>query len=113
MDERELRAAGIDYDGALARFVGSRGIYEKYLLKFREDTHVKDARAAFAQQDYQEMLEQVHALKGLSGTLGMTLLYQISTEIVRELREQQYDCMEQKMEELEAERERLLKVLVE
>ena len=33
MDENALRAAGIDYDAALARFMGKQAIYEKYLRK--------------------------------------------------------------------------------
>ena len=45
MDERKLRDAGIDYDAALARFVGKREIYEKYLTKFLEDTHDRRSTA--------------------------------------------------------------------
>ena len=39
MDENALRAAGIDYDAALARFMGKQAIYEKYLRKLPEDAH--------------------------------------------------------------------------
>ena len=74
MDENALRAAGIDYDAALARFMGKQAIYEKYLRKLPEDAHMDAAWAALEQQDEAELLEQVHAIKGLTGTLGITLL---------------------------------------
>ena len=45
MDENALRAAGIDYDAALARFMGKQAIYEKYLRKLPEDAHMDAAWA--------------------------------------------------------------------
>ena len=59
MDENALRAAGIDYDAALARFMGKQAIYEKYLRKLPEDAHMDAAWAALEQQDEAELLEQV------------------------------------------------------
>ena len=64
MDENALRAVGIDYDAALARFMGKQAIYEKYLRKLPEDAHMKAAWTALEQQDEAELLEQVHAIKG-------------------------------------------------
>lgn len=103
MDEKKLRAAGIDYDAALARFVGKRDIYERYLLRFLDDTHENEAEEAFHRQDYQEMLEQTHALKGLAGTLGLTGLYGISAEIVRDLRDEKFEDLDVKMIQMKAE----------
>lgn len=111
MDENRLRAAGINYDAALARFVGKRDIYERYLIKFLDDAHVKGAETAFDQKDYQEMLEQTHALKGLAGTLGLTNLYDISAEIVRNLRDEQFDGLKEKMIRLKAEWENIREVI--
>lgn len=78
MDENALRAAGIDYDAALARFMGKQAIYEKYLRKLPEDAHMEAAWTALEQQDDAELLEQVHAIKGLTGTLGITGLFEQS-----------------------------------
>ena len=80
MDETALRSAGIDYDAALARFVGRRELYEKFLQKFPEDTHERDAVCAYQEQKFDEMLAQVHALKGVCGTLGLTKLYEIQAQ---------------------------------
>lgn len=107
MDDRKLSTAGIDYDAALARFVGKRAIYEKYLMKFLEDKHAEDAAAAYEKKDYNEMLEQTHALKGVAGTLGMTALYEVSSDIVSDLREAKTDGVGEKLDKLLAECERL------
>lgn len=107
MDENKLRAAGIDYDAALARFVGKRSIYEKYLVKFLEDEHVRDALTAFEQKNYEEMLEQTHALKGLAGTMGMLPLQEVCADIVKDLRSGTLNELEEKMLRLERIQEEL------
>lgn len=111
MDEDRLRAAGIDYDAALARFVGMRGIYEKYLMKFLEDEHAVKAARAFEEGDYEEMLEQTHALKGLAGTLGMTPLFEASADIVKDLRNGVVDALEEKLDRLLTVREQIAETI--
>lgn len=113
MDEKKLREAGIDYDIALERFVGKKELYEKYLKKFLEDDHAVAAEQAFQEKNYQGMLEQVHALKGVTGTLGMDSLHLISAEIVDALRQNQFNQLEEQMERLKAEQERIQNVLRE
>lgn len=100
MDEQKLLSAGIDYDAALARFVGKRAIYEKYLAKFLEDEHARDAATAYENRNFVEVLEQTHALKGVAGTLGMTELYEISAEIVKDLRNDETDGLDEKLAKL-------------
>lgn len=111
MNESTLRQAGIDYDAALARFVGKRAIYEKYLVKFLEDRHAMEAVKAFEQQDYAELLEQTHALKGVAGTLGMTHLFEVSADIVNDLRSQKHGELSVKMTRMLEEQERLSQVI--
>ena len=95
MDEKKLKEAGIDYDIALDRFVGKKVLYEKYLKKFLEDDHIVAAEQAFQEKNYGDMLEQIHALKGVSGTLGMDSLHLISAEIVDALRQNRYNNLEE------------------
>lgn len=111
MDEITLRQAGIDYDTALARFVGKRAIYEKYLLKFLEDTHTQDAMKAYEQQNFEELLEQTHALKGVAGTLGMTDLYDVAAEIVQDLRCDNREGLGEKMARMLVEQKRLSEII--
>lgn len=111
MDEVTLRQAGIDYDAALARFVGKKTIYEKYLMKFLEDTHAQDALNAYEQRDYEELLEQTHALKGVAGTLGMTDLYDAAAEIVHDLRCDNREELDEKLAHMMAEQKRIREII--
>lgn len=111
MDEITLRQAGIDYDAALARFVGKRTIYEKYLLKFLEDAHAQDAMKAYEKQNFEELLEQTHALKGVAGTLGMTDLYDVAAEIVHDLRCDKREELGEKMARMMVEQKRLSEII--
>lgn len=113
MDETTLRQAGIDYDAALARFVGKKAIYEKYLMKFLEDTHAQDALRAYEQEDYDELFEQTHALKGVAGTLGMTALYDAAAEIVHDLRSGNQEELSEKMARMIAEQKRIGEIIAE
>lgn len=88
--------------------MGRKDLYEKYLRQFLQDTHIEDALRAQKEQNYSEMLEQTHALKGLAGTLGMTELFEISAEIVTDLRQNDTEKLQSKMEALRVERDRLL-----
>lgn len=111
MDEDMLRSAGIAYDTALARFVGKHEIYEKYLVKFLEDSFVEDAIKAYENKDIDIVLEQTHALKGVAGTLGITALYEMSAQIVSDLRKGDQDNLKQKLEQLLEESRRIKQVI--
>lgn len=111
MNESTLRAAGIDYDGALTRFMGKREIYERYLLKYLNDDHAQAAKEAFLRSDYKEVLDQTHALKGLSGTLGLTKVFEISSQIVKDLRGGCYDMLGENMELLEDAQQQMCRVI--
>ena len=102
MDENALRAAGIDYDAALARFMGKQAIYEKYLRKLPEDAHMNAAGKA---------LEQVHAIKGLTGTLGITGLFEQSAAIVALLRAGTREGLQEKMTSLKQEWDRVCETI--
>lgn len=70
MDENALRAAGIDYDAALARFMGKQAIYEKYLQKLPEMTLWMRRGRIGAARMKRQLLEQVPAIKGRPGNAG-------------------------------------------
>ena len=111
MDENALRAAGINYDAALVRFMGKQAIYEKYLRKLPEDAHMDAAWTAFEQQDDAELLEQVHAIKGLTGTLGITGLFEQSAAIVALLRAGTREGLQEKMTSLKQEWDRVCETI--
>ena len=111
MQKDKLLAGGINYDAAVERFAGQAAIYEKYLARFLEDPHVDDAKAALAREDYGEVLEQAHALKGLAGTLGMESLQSASAELVNDLREDVREGTAEKLERLSQEQMRMRQII--
>ena len=86
MDKEVLIRANIDYEKGKNRFAGKEALYYKYLLKFKEDKHFDDAKEAFLAKDYEKLLEETHALKGVAGTLGLLDIYHDSAEIVNAIR---------------------------
>ena len=90
MDEGKrtrLKAAGIDVDGALERFMGSEALLEKFLKKFLEDGNYAALRTALDTGDREGAVTASHSLKGLCGNLSMTELFDLFTRQVQMLRE--------------------------
>lgn len=111
VDKEKMMEAGIDYKGALERFVGNERLYEKYLQRFLSDTHMADAWKAYESGDVGEVLEQVHALKGLSGTLGMQPLYEACSVVVSEIRDNPSPYLEEKMYRADQIYEKMIEVI--
>ena len=86
MDKELLLQANVDYENGKNRFAGNEALYEKYLLKFKEDPHFGGAKEAFVAGDYEKLLKEAHTLKGVAGTLGLLDIYQTTSELVTALR---------------------------
>ena len=112
MRKEELIAANIDYENGKKRFAGNEALYEKYLLKFRQDTHYQQAKAAFDNEDYDTLLKEAHTLKGVAGTLGLLDVYQNSADIVSALRNGEEEQVPALIEKLQQAYERTIAVLV-
>ena len=86
MNKETLIAANVDYANGKKRFAGNEALYEKYLLKFKDDVHYEAAKTAFESGDFNALLQEVHTLKGVAGTLGLIDIYQTCADIVTALR---------------------------
>lgn len=101
-----LKANGADVDNSLKRFMGNRGLYEKFLLKFPADQNMSRLRESMEKQDYEEAFKCVHTLKGVSANLGLDPVQELSsrmTELMRGKQPEEIDkkALEQCFEELE------------
>ena len=85
-----LGKAGVDTIAALNRFAGDSGMYERFLMKFLKDQSFYNAGCAVKSEDWDDMFRQVHTLKGVTGNLGLSRMYDICTEIVASLRAKNY-----------------------
>lgn len=85
----ELKTLGVDVEEGLERMMGKTSLYERMLGSF-----VKMMSESFVEPDfdfgnYGEIIEKAHVLKGATGNLSITPLYEAYSEIVRLLREEQ------------------------
>lgn len=86
MRREALEAAGMDVGGALTRLMGSEALLERLLGKFAADENCARLVAAAEADDADAALEAAHALKGVSGNLSMTRLYELTSrqcELIR------------------------------
>lgn len=86
MRREALEAAGMDVADALARMMGSEALLERLLGKFAADDGCARLVAAAEKDDAEAALEAAHALKGVSGNLSMTRLYELTSrqcELIR------------------------------
>lgn len=111
MEKEILINANIDYENGKNRFAGNEALYEKYLLKFKDDPHFEGAKAAFAVKDYEKLLKETHALKGVAGTLGITTVYRASADIVSAIREAEEERISQLYDVLVSSYEDIIDIL--
>lgn len=110
MDKQKLLEAGIDFEGAIARFAGNEALYEKYLKRFETDTHCADAMKALEEKNYDEVLAQTHAMKGMVGTLGMNHLFEACQKVVDAVRANQLDQVAAFMDDVVEENKVIMKI---
>jgi len=80
--------SGIDLAGTIARFDGDEDLLYGLFRKFRKtnaDT-AKSLSALIADGKFKEAAIQAHTIKGTSGNLGITRLYDVSARLERELK---------------------------
>ncbi|MCL1855435.1 MAG: Hpt domain-containing protein [Clostridia bacterium] len=89
MDETALRKLtdfGMDVTGTMARFGGNEALMMRFLLGFPKDQTMGSLRDAMASGDREAQKVAAHSLKGLSGNLGLTPVFEASTAMMNALR---------------------------
>ncbi|MDD3429098.1 MAG: Hpt domain-containing protein [Oscillospiraceae bacterium] len=88
MDYDVLKKNGIKVEEGIRRFGGKQELYEKYLLKFPQEEVFSLLQTAMKEQCYKDAFFQAHTLKGVSGNLSLTPLYECLCDFVECLREE-------------------------
>lgn len=91
----KLEAAGVDYAGAVHRFLNNDSMYEKFLVKFLEDENYKKLEDGIASGDYANIFPFTHTIKGTAGNLGLVPVSKVAdiiTELVRNKTAEEIDC---------------------
>ena len=86
-----LTGYGMDVTSTIARFGGNEGLMMRFLTGFPNDKTMQSLRDAVAAGDREAMKVAAHSLKGLTGNLGLTPLFEASTELMNTLRQSDDD----------------------
>ncbi|MDL2294804.1 Hpt domain-containing protein [Ruminococcaceae bacterium OttesenSCG-928-D13] len=87
MDTPQDLKAYIDLDAGLGRVRGNKMIYGKMLGLFTGSTEFDAMETALAAEDWPKVAEVAHGIKGMTGNLGFTKLFDTSTELMVKARE--------------------------
>ena len=79
MDKALLEQGGINVNEALERMMGNEKLLSRLLGKFLEDASCERLAQAIAVQDAQAAAEAAHTLKGVSGNLSISTVYDLAS----------------------------------
>ncbi len=82
----ELKDLGVDVDGGLKRLGGNEKLYTRLLNTFVKAMKSQEISPDFDVTDYEDIKEKAHAIKGTSGNLSITPIYETYSEIMNLLR---------------------------
>lgn len=83
----ELGTLGVNIEEGTKRLMGNAALYEKMMGTFHKMMADSSIRAEeFDCEDCTPLIEKTHAIKGASGNLSITPVYEAYTEIVALLR---------------------------
>ena len=99
---KRMEEQGIDVKGALGRMMGNEKLFVRIMKKFPNDASFGNLKAALEQKDYESAFEQAHALKGVSGNLGLRPLMEADIVVLEKLRHRETAGLEEDMEKLTA-----------
>lgn len=87
----DLKTLGVNVDEGLERMMGNSSLYERMLVKFIKVVNDLEINPDFDNSDCAEMIEKTHTIKGASGNLSITPIYEAYSEIVDLLRSDKPD----------------------
>ncbi|MCY1152425.1 MAG: Hpt domain-containing protein [Sphaerochaetaceae bacterium] len=87
----KLKNWGCDINGALERFLNDKDLYFECLSMFEEDENFEALKLHINDSNQKIPFGYVHTLKGVSGNLGITPLFESLSELCEALRNEVYD----------------------
>ncbi len=81
---------GGDYEGILGRLCNDAMI-QRFVLKFADEKSYGEVMAAVETGDIQETLSAAHKMKGVVANLGFTKMFEVLTELLAWLRQENQD----------------------
>ncbi len=81
-----LKEYGVNVSEALERFMGNEKLFLMTLKKFSASVEAHEVREKIISGDRSTAIANAHTLKGVTGNLSMTPLYEAYVEIVQSLK---------------------------
>uniref|UniRef100_N2BHI6 HPt domain-containing protein n=1 Tax=Eubacterium plexicaudatum ASF492 TaxID=1235802 RepID=N2BHI6_9FIRM len=82
----DLKQLDVDVDGGLKRIGGNEGLYKRLLNTFVKAMKAQQISPDFNTSDYEDVKEKAHAIKGTSGNLSITPVFEAYSQIMDLLR---------------------------
>lgn len=105
----QFAAYGADVEGVMDRFMEDEELLMVCLDQFVADDEIEQLKEQMGKQDYEQAFEVAHALKGVSGNLGLTPLFEATCVLVESLRHKVYDHVAEELDEVVKQREEFVK----
>ena len=109
--KKQLIDANINVDSALERFMGNEALLERFLSKFLADENYDKLTAAIDANDKEAALTASHTLKGVSGNLSMTTLFNLLTCQVGSIRSGDWQGAVDMMSDITNEYNKIIKAI--
>ena len=81
----------IDMETGLGRVRGNNALFKKMLGMFLNSKEFTPLEEAMTAKDYPKAADVAHAIKGLTGNLALTPLFEESTKLMNQLRGGSYE----------------------
>ena len=109
----DLQAYGVDLAETMDRFVDDEELYVSCLEEFRTEPSFDHLRSALDNGDMEAAFDAAHTLKGVTGNLGFTPLFNAVCPMVETLRSGANEGLEEKYNAIMAEKARVDAILEE
>jgi len=96
---QELKGLGVNTDDGLQRLGDNSSLYERMLVKLKDMIKDFSDQMDFDCNNYSDIIEVVHAIRGASGNLAVTPIYEFYSEALKLLREKQPEQAKKVLEE--------------
>lgn len=110
MEIRKLyERIGTDYQVLLDRFCNNEDLICKFVMSFPDEKSYAGLVEAYARQDFREIENCAHALKGISANLGFIRLQEACNEVVLGVRQDKLASIPDRYQKVKAEYENIIK----
>lgn len=103
-----LKTLEIDQEEVMRRFGNNESLLERFLIKFKDEPTFFKLKEAVANKNTEDIEITAHTLKGVSANFGMEKLRAVCDEMVRDIRNDKTDRLEELFKKAEEEYDRLI-----